>query len=88
MRRDFDTEKNKDAGYVRGRRKVCRFCEDKIDYVNYMDDRLLRRYTNERGKIIPRRVSGTCARHQRTVTAAIKRSRLLAVMPFASESYR
>jgi small subunit ribosomal protein S18 len=73
---------------MRGRRKVCRFCEDKIDYIDYMDDRLLRRYTNERGKIIPRRVSGNCAKHQRKLTQTIKRSRILAVMAFESESYR
>lgn len=73
---------------MRGRRKVCRFCEDKVDYIDYMDDRLLRRYTNERGKIIPRRVSGNCAKHQRKLTQTIKRSRVLAVMAFESESYR
>jgi small subunit ribosomal protein S18 len=73
---------------MRGRRKVCRFCEDKIDYIDYMDDRLLRRYTNERGKIIPRRVSGNCAKHQRKLTQTIKRARILAVMAFESESYR
>ena len=73
---------------MRGRRKVCRFCEDKVEYIDYMDDRLLRRYTNERGKIIPRRVSGNCAKHQRKLTSTIKRSRILAVMAFESESYR
>lgn len=70
------------------RRKVCRFCENKIEYVDYKDERLLRRFTNERGKIIPRRISGNCARHQRNLTRAIKRARVLAIMAFESESFR
>lgn len=70
------------------RRKVCRFCEHKIEYVDFKDDRFLRRFVTERGKIVPRRISGTCARHQRTLTTAIKRSRHLAILPFASESFR
>jgi small subunit ribosomal protein S18 len=70
------------------RRKVCRFCENKIDYIDYKDERLLRRFTNERGKIIPRRISGNCARHQRALTRSIKRARVLAIMAFESESYR
>jgi len=72
----------------RRRRKICRFCENKIEYINYKDERALRRFANERGKIIPRRVSGTCARHQRMLTRAIKRARVLAIMAFESESYR
>lgn len=70
------------------RRKVCRFCENKIDHVNYKDERLLRRFTNERGKLIPRRVSGNCALHQRKLTTAVKRARVLAILAFKSESYR
>ncbi|MCK4301448.1 MAG: 30S ribosomal protein S18 [candidate division Zixibacteria bacterium] len=70
------------------RRKICRFCENKIDYVDYKDDRLLRRFVNERGKMIPRRVSGNCAKHQRKLTKAIKRARVMAIMAFASESFR
>ena len=72
----------------RGRVKVCRFCEDKNLKVDYKDDRVLRRFVTERGKIIPRRMSGTCARHQRQVTLAIKRARNIAVLPYASESVR
>lgn len=70
------------------RRKICRFCDNKIEYIDYKDERLLRRFTNERGKIIPRRISGNCARHQRALTRAIKRARVLAIMAFESESYR
>ncbi len=70
------------------RRKICRYCENKIEHVDYKDERLLRRFVNERGKIIPRRVSGNCARHQRKLTQAVKRARILAIMAFESESYR
>jgi len=70
------------------RRKICRFCENKIDVIDYKDDRLLRRFTNERGKLIPRRISGNCAFHQRALTTAVKRARVLAILAFESESYR
>lgn len=72
---------------VRGK-KICRFCENKINYINYKDERILKRFTNERGKIIPRRVTGNCAMHQRKITTAIKRGRVLAIVAFESESYR
>lgn len=75
-------------GFDRKRRKPCRLCEAKIDYVDYKDERLLRRFIVERGKIIPRRVSGNCARHQRQLTTAIKRARHLALLPFTAEAYR
>ena len=70
------------------RKKICRFCENKITIIPYKDERMLRRFVNERGKIIPRRVSGNCAIHQRKLTTAIKRSRMLAIMAFESESFR
>jgi small subunit ribosomal protein S18 len=70
------------------KRRVCRFCEDKIKHINYHNDRLLRRFINERGKIVPRRISGNCAFHQRRLTTAIKRARHLAIMPYSSEFYR
>ena len=74
---------------ARGSRvKVCRFCEDKVLSIDYKDERLLRRFITERGKIIPRRMSGACARHQRTLTQAIKRSRQIALLPFAAETVR
>jgi small subunit ribosomal protein S18 len=71
---------------VRGRVKVCRFCEDKAVNISYKDDRLLRRFVTERGKVIPRRMTGTCARHQRELTTAIKRARNIAVLPYAAET--
>lgn len=66
----------------RGRKKVCSFCVDRVDYIDYKDLSRLRKYTSERGKIIPRRVTGTCAKHQRDLTIAIKRARHLALMPY------
>ena len=72
----------------RGRIKVCRFCEDKIEVADYKDERLLRRFVNERSRIFPRRGSGTCARHQRIVAAAIKRARQIALLAFAEDSVR
>ncbi len=70
------------------RRKICRFCENKISIIDFKDDRFLRRFVNERGKIIPRRISGNCARHQRKLTQAVKRARMLAILAFESESFR
>lgn len=70
----------------RRRRKVCRFCESKATFVDYKDERLLRRFISERGKIIPRRVTGNCARHQRLLTSAVKRGRILALLPYTSET--
>jgi small subunit ribosomal protein S18 len=70
------------------RKKVCRFCENKIDFIDFKDERLLRRFVTERGKIVPRRISGNCARHQRKLTTAIKRSRHMAILAFESESFR
>jgi small subunit ribosomal protein S18 len=65
------------------RKKVCRFCENKIEDVDYKDIKLLRNFVTERGKIIPRRISGTCAPHQRTLTRSIKRARNIAFLPFS-----
>ncbi len=67
-----------------GRRKVCRFCADSTLKIDYKDPRTLRYFTTERGKIIPRRISGCCARHQRELTLAIKRARAIALLPFAA----
>ena len=72
-------------GGRKGRRKVCSFCVDKIDTIDYKDVARLRRFVSERAKILPRRVTGTCARHQRELTVAIKRARQIAMMPFVSE---
>ena len=67
------------------RRKVCSFCVDKVDHIDYKDAAKLRRFTTERGKILPRRISGNCAQHQRQVTLAIKRARNIALLPFTAE---
>ena len=69
----------------RPKRKVCMFCVDKVDYIDYKDTAKLRRYVSERGKIIPRRISGNCAKHQRQLTTAIKRARIIALLPFVAE---
>jgi small subunit ribosomal protein S18 len=67
------------------RKKICRFCSDKITDIDYKDIKRLRNLITERGKIIPRRISGNCARHQRQLGIAIKRARNIALMPFTSE---
>ena len=69
----------------RPRRKVCSFCVDKVDHIDYKDVAKLRRFVTERGKILPRRISGNCAKHQRQVTFAIKRARNIALLPFTAE---
>jgi len=66
-------------------KKVCRFCAEKIAYIDYKDIKTLRNLTTERGKIIPGRVSGNCAKHQRALTRAIQRARNIALLPFAIE---
>ena len=67
------------------RRKVCRFCLDKVDIIDYKDVKLLTGYIPERGKILPRRISGTCAPHQRMLAEAIKRARNIALIPYAAD---
>jgi small subunit ribosomal protein S18 len=67
------------------RRKVCKFCVDKIEYIDYKDLKLLSQFIPERAKILPRRISGTCARHQRLLQQAIKRARIVALLPFTSD---
>jgi small subunit ribosomal protein S18 len=86
-----DGDKNKDGkggaqrrGLFR-RRKVCKFCADKIDDINYKDVKLLGGFVPERGKVLPRRISGTCAKHQRALRIAIVRARQLALLPYASD---
>ena len=69
----------------KARKKVCRFCVDKVENIDYKDIARLRRYMSERGKILPRRVTGTCARHQREITVAIKRARHLALLPYTAD---
>ena len=69
----------------RGRKKVCSFCVDRVEHIDYKDLPRLRKYVSERAKIIPRRVTGTCAFHQRELTVAIKRARYMALMPYVSD---
>ena len=68
-----------------GRRKVCAFCADKVEHIDYKDVYRLRKFTTERGKIMPRRMSGVCAKHQRELAVAIKRSRQVALMPYVAD---
>jgi len=67
-----------------GRRKVCRFCADKTMLIDYKDSRMLGTFLSERGKIIPARITGTCARHQRRLTIAVKQARTVALLPYTS----
>lgn len=67
------------------KKRICRFCEEKIDYIDFRDDKRLSRFTTEQGKIIPRRTSGTCAKHQRQLVRAIKVARELALIPYISD---
>ncbi len=72
----------------RPRRKVCQFCVDKVRDIDYKDAQRLRRYLSDRGKIDPRRKTGTCAKHQRRLTVALKRARHMALLPFTAEHVR
>ena len=67
---------------VRRRKKVCIFCADKVDFIDYKDSAKLRKFISERGKILPRRISGACAKHQRDINTAIKRARQVALLPY------
>ena len=67
------------------RRKICRFCIEKVDLIDFKDVKLLQSYIPERGKILPRRISGTCAKHQRKLQTAIKRARQIALIPYVTE---
>ena len=69
----------------RPRRTVCQCCVDKVDTIDYKDVAALRRFISERGKILPRRITGTCAKHQRKINLAIKRARAIALLPFSAE---
>ncbi len=85
---DKDKKEGKGGEPRRGffrRRRVCKFCAEKIDYINYQDVRLLAPFIPERGKIQPRRISGTCAAHQRKLQTAIKRARQLALIPYVTD---
>ncbi len=81
---DFVKERAGEDGPFRrrGRRRVCRFCADKDLVIDYKDPQALRYFVTERGKIVPRRISGACAKHQRAINTAIKRARIIALLPF------
>jgi small subunit ribosomal protein S18 len=70
------------------KRRTCRFCESKDIYIDYKDEKRLFRFISEQGKVIPKRITGTCAKHQRQLVQAIKRARHLALLPFVSETIR
>jgi small subunit ribosomal protein S18 len=83
--KDKDKDKQRRGGGFFRRRKVCKFCADKIDDINYKDVKLLSGFVPERGKVLPRRISGTCAKHQRGLRVAIVRARQLALLPYAAD---
>ncbi len=70
------------------RKKKCKFCLDRVTYIDYKDERRIRRFMTDRGKITPRRITGTCAKHQRMLAFAVKRARLIALVPYVREYYR
>ncbi len=72
-------------GRMRSRRRICAFCVDHVEFIDYKDQEMLKRYVNEFGRIRPRRQTGTCAKHQRSLAKAIKRARHIALLPFVSE---
>ncbi len=80
-----DANANNNRARPRKRRKVCQFCVDKMTHVDYKDTARLRKYLSERGKILPRRTTGTCAQHQRQLTEAIKRARQIALLPYVAD---
>src|SRR5215510_14486256 len=88
--RDLGFEREYDHTTPRGprrlqRRKICRFCIEKVDLIDFKDVKLLQSYVPERGKILPRRISGVCATHQRMLAEAIKRARNIALLPYAAD---
>ena len=83
MERDNQRRKSYNGGMHR--KKVCQFCADKDAVVDYKDVETLKKYVSERGKILPRRITGTCSMHQRFITTAVKRARTVALMPFDAD---
>lgn len=79
---------NRRGGMSYHRRKVCRFCADSTLAIDYKDHKMLRLFTTERGKIVPRRISGNCAKHQRKLTIEVKRARNIALLPFTTATIR
>ncbi len=81
----YDRSDKGDRPNRKGRKKVCSFCVEKVDAISYKDAAKLRRFTSDRAKILPRRVTGTCAYHQRELTIAIKRARHIAILPYTAD---
>jgi small subunit ribosomal protein S18 len=84
----FDSERPRRGKRTFHRRKICRFCADSSLIIDYKDSKSLRYFTTERGKIIPRRISGNCAKHQRQLTVTIKRARNIALLPYTTALVR
>lgn len=82
---DRDGAKRSNFKNRRAKKKICSFCMDKAVSIDYKDINKLRKYVTERGKILPRRISGNCAKHQRQLTEAVKRARNIALLPFTTE---
>lgn len=85
MRQREEPKKPGRKKFLFRRRKFCKFCDEKIAFIDYKDSKLLQGYVPERGKILPRRISGTCAAHQRELQQAIKRGRAIALLPFTTD---
>ncbi len=81
------SKREKEAQALR-KKRTCRFCDAKENYIDYKDEKKVQRFTSEQGKIIPKRITGTCAKHQRQLVTAIKRARHLALLPFVSDAIR
>ncbi len=81
----MENEKNDRAMHRKARKKVCHFCGDRVEAIDYKDVARLRKFISERAKILPRRVTGTCAAHQRELTTAIKRARQIALLPYVND---
>ena len=85
MSREENNNRRPGGRMRRSRKKVCAFCVDKAEFIDYKDINKLRRYVSERGKILPRRITGNCAKHQRALTTAIKRARHVSLMPYSQD---
>ena len=81
----MEERKQRPRGGRRGRRKVCAFCAEQVAVIDYKDTVRLRKFITERGKIMPRRMSGVCAKHQRELAIAIKRARIVALLPYVAD---
>ena len=85
MERTERTDRSERPNRRKARKKVCHFCVDRVETIDYKDIARLRKFVSERGKILPRRVTGTCASHQRELTTAIKRARYIALLPYTAD---